>query len=256
MEMEDLPSESVPERPAEDDEMSSLLPGANAMKRRRAEMGPREDVPKSQEEVRKPKRQKVDVLEAARRHREAEEAAARERRTEEESSLQAGIQGMSIEEMKRLVVVEEVDVPLRERSTPVVEETSRWDERWNGRKNFKKFRRKGDAPVSRSRVQAVIVPLEEAKRKDYGIGDHYWSNKKRDSSEPMSRQSSHREVREASHVESRASVSQPSVRSETPPPLTQRSSQRTSQRPTQKRSRESRDSDTDEEHRFRFRRRR
>ncbi|KAL1962222.1 hypothetical protein VTN77DRAFT_9878 [Rasamsonia byssochlamydoides] len=259
VEMNDLPSEpaAAPAPPAEDDDdMSNLLPGANAMKRRRAEMGPRsyEDEPKtSQEEIRKPKRQKVDVLEAARRHREAEEAAARERRSEEESSLQAAIEGMTIEEMKRLVVVEELDVPLRDRRTPTAEETSRWDERWNGRKNFKKFRRKGDAPVPRPRVQTVIVPLEEVKRKDFGIGDHYWANNnRRDSPEPVSRHSSHQDLREASLAESRASVSQPSARSETPAP----SSQRPSQRPIQKRAREIRDSDSEEELRFRFRRKR
>lgn len=256
MEMDDLPPEpaAAPASPVEDD-MSSLLPGANAMKRRRAEMGPRshEDEPRtSQEEMRKPKRQKLDVLEAARRHREAEEAAAQQRRSEEESSLQAAIEGMTIEEMKRLVVVEELDVPLRDRRTPTAEEASRWDERWNGRKNFKKFRRKGDSSAARPRVQAVIVPLEEEKRKDYGIGDHYWDNNRRDSPEPVFRHSSHRDDREASHAESRASVSQPSARSETPPPPVQRPSQG----PSQKRARQIPDSDSDEELRFRFRRKR
>ncbi|OBT62185.1 hypothetical protein VE03_08373 [Pseudogymnoascus sp. 23342-1-I1] len=50
--------------------------------------------------------------------------------------------------------------------------SDRWDEKWNGRVNFKKFRRKGgDGPPA---THKVIVSLEVAKQKDFGIGDSYW----------------------------------------------------------------------------------
>ena len=86
---------------------------------------------------------------------------------------------MSIEDMKKLAIIETMDVPDRSERTrrgePNGPTDSRWDERWNGRKNFKKFRRQGEGTPAR-RGQSVIVPLEEAKRKDYGIGDDYWLN--------------------------------------------------------------------------------
>ncbi|GAD96338.1 DNA damage response protein RcaA [Paecilomyces variotii No. 5] len=243
----------------EDEVMASLLPGANAMKKRRVESGQynrvEEDIaPK--EVVRKPKRRKLDVLEAARQHREAEEKAAQEQRRDEAASIQASLQDMSIEQMKNLVIVEEMELPSRDTRPQPVDEGNRWDDRWNGRKNFKKFRRKGHARMPRNRIQTVIVPLEEVKRKDYGVGDIYWagnrntpdssardrgSNKERQPSQPQTSQS---EIAE--------SISQlPGHRDSTSPPPRNARSQR-----NQKRPREVADSDSDNELRFRFRRKR
>ncbi len=52
------------------------------------------------------------------------------------------------------------------------DQTARWDPRWNGRQNFKRFRQRG-AAVGRP-VPKVIVPLGEVKAKDFGMGDEYW----------------------------------------------------------------------------------
>lgn len=167
-----------------DEMMDSLLPAAKAMKRRRieeAESSQQNDEsgePLSGTSQNKTKKEKtrqppkeINIKDALRERREKEEAARRD-----EESPRESLEGMSIEEMKRLAVVEPMDVPdrsetrRREHDGPT---NNRWDERWNGRKNFKKFRRQGEGTQAR-RGQSVIVPLEEAKRKDYGIGDDYW----------------------------------------------------------------------------------
>ncbi|EED19124.1 DNA damage response protein RcaA [Talaromyces stipitatus ATCC 10500] len=261
----------------EDDDMAGLLPGASAMKRRRVESGShtlREQAAK--EEAPKPKRQKVDVIAAARRHREEEEAAAQERKQQAETTFQEDIEGMTIEDMKKLVIVEEFEVPMREKEPVTVNATDRWDERWNGRKNFKKFRRKGDRSAARSRIQAVIVPLDEVKRKEYGVGDRYWEgNERADSPEPIFRRTSQQQStqKSSSRTGSQASLafseelatasSVNRVRSEVSHSSATATTQ-TSQRAGQKRTRESRPksddeeghSDDGEELRFKFRRRR
>lgn len=236
------PADSLQE---EEDVVSSLLPGAAAMKRRRAETVPRSSPDPSQQvekTERKTKRQKLDVLDAARRHREAEENARRE---EEEASHQGRLEDVDVEKLKGLAIVEEMEVPSRR--TP--DGDARLDERWNGRKNFKKFRRKGERN-QRSRIQTLIVPLEEVTRQDFGIGEQHWVSRKQlpersiptepteggDRSE-MPTQSTGRAVSEA-------------------PSRSQPRSQTRSQGPSQKRVREASGSDSDDETRFRFRRRR
>lgn len=265
------------EEQEEEDDMAGLLPGASAMKRRRVESGSRSFLEQAvKEEAPKTKRQKVDVIAEARRHREEEEAAAQERKQEAELTFQEAIEGMTVEDMKKLVIVEEYEIPLREKESVVVDKTDRWDERWNGRKNFKKFRRKGDHSVARSRIQAVIVPLDEVKRKEYGVGDHYWaSNEREDSPEPIFSRTSQQQTTQKSSSRTGSQVSmaiseEPATgssinraRSEasriSATPTTQ-----PGQRAGQKRTRETRPqsddveghSDDDEELRFKFRRRR
>ncbi|OKL63009.1 hypothetical protein UA08_01237 [Talaromyces atroroseus] len=261
----------------EEDDMASLLPGASAMKRRRGEDSRsfREEVAK--EDAPKPKRQKVDVIAAARRHREEEEAAAQERRQAVELSVQEAIDGMTIEDMKKLVIVENFEVPVRAKEPVAIEESERWDERWNGRKNFKKFRRKGDLSGARSRIQAVIVPLDEVKRKEYGIGDHYWaSNEREESPEPIFRRTSQQQSIRKSASRAGSQVSSLAI-SEEPPAASisinraqsdvSRASATLTAQPSQsigqKRRRETRakadkgeDCSDDEELRFKFRRKR
>ncbi|KAL3457902.1 hypothetical protein BJX64DRAFT_237817 [Aspergillus heterothallicus] len=229
----------------EEDLVSSLLPGATAMKRRRAETSQRTlEEPSARlklEELPRPKRQKLDVLEAARQHREAEEDAARQRRQQEEESLQSSLRDVDVEKLKGLAIVEEMEIPARRTND---NDNNRWDERWNGRKNFKKFRRKGDPSQSRRRVQAVMIPLEEVARKDFGIGDHYWVN---------TNQSTNRSPQE-SHQE--RTVSQASIEPSQHQPTGRSGSEKTTTQISQKRVREERDSDSDDDLRFRFRRRR
>jgi hypothetical protein len=123
---------------------------------------------------RRPKKE-IDVLEAAREHREAEEDVARR----DQEALEASLDGMEIEQMKNLALVEDMEVIRNPIHHPRVqaygESGNRWDERWNGRKNFKRFRRRevGDGGQAR-RGGGVIIGLEEVRKKDFGIGDGYW----------------------------------------------------------------------------------
>ena len=168
----------------EEDLVDQLLPAAAAMKRRRIEE--EEEAARTgkstqrpfghmQEEaaVAKPKKPKkeVNIKEVVRERREEQENAARR----EEEDLRENMDGVDIEGMRNLAVVEEMELPNRaERpQRKRLEDTgSRWDDRWNGRKNFKKFRRQGEGTARRG--QSVIVQLEEVKKKDYGIGEEYW----------------------------------------------------------------------------------
>lgn len=167
--------------------MDNLLPAAMAMKRRRieeAESSQRNGVSreplletshkKAKEKPRQPPKE-VNIKDTLREQREREEKEAAARRAEE--NPRDTLDGMTIEEMKKLAVVESMDVLDRSERTHRRQNDdladSRWDERWNGRKNFKKFRRRGEGTQAR-RGQSVIVPLEEVKRKDYGIGDDHW----------------------------------------------------------------------------------
>lgn len=166
--------------------VDSLLPAAAAMKRRRVEIEKNnvsQGIPnepafgqslkkEAPEKKRKPKKE-VNIQEVVRERREAEEEAARR----DEESLRQTLDGMDVDQMKNLALVEEMEVGRRtDRPTrPDAQHSSdnRWDEHWNGRKNFKKFRRRGE-PNQPRRGQSVIVPLEEVKKKDFGIGDEYW----------------------------------------------------------------------------------
>ena len=170
----------------EDEMMDNLLPAATAMKRRRIEEAessqrngvsrePSFDTSQKQTKKEKTRQQPKEVKDALRERREKEEKEDAARRDEE--NTQNPIAGISIEEMRKLAVVEFMDIPERsgqgQRRDHHDRTDNRWDERWNGRKNFKKFRRPGQGSQAR-RGQSVIVPLEVVKGKDYGIGDNYW----------------------------------------------------------------------------------
>lgn len=177
----------------EDDEdlMDQLAPAATALKKRkladdvarkqRGESTPPpqaiqreiEEVVKSPLKKIKKEKKEIDVLEHARQQREKEEATARAER----EALEAALEGMDIGQIRNLAVIEEMEVkrtrpPARDRAHG--DEGERWDDRWNGRKNFKKFRRRTTEGERPRRFDRVIVPLEEVKKKDFGIGDDYW----------------------------------------------------------------------------------
>jgi Second BRCT domain on Nijmegen syndrome breakage protein/FHA domain len=172
--------------PADDAMVDGLLPAAAAMKKRKLEMdreNKRSGVGELQKPIekhakakaRKAQAKEINVRAVARKQREAEEEATRR----DQEVLEARLGDMSAEDMKHLAVVVEMEMPIRnERAGRANRNASdRWDERWNGRKNFKKFRRKGEGDGSARRpTQNVIVPLVEVKKKNYGIGEAYWSS--------------------------------------------------------------------------------
>ncbi|KAH7327364.1 hypothetical protein BKA65DRAFT_554920 [Rhexocercosporidium sp. MPI-PUGE-AT-0058] len=197
------PSRKRPFTPAfeEEDVMEEAAPRAAALKRRRlaneaeqklrgGSTPPRrispvpapeptpvvKDEPAPKGRGKKVKKEKeVDIIEVRRQQRE--KAAAAER-AERESLREDFDDNISLEEMRKLVIVEEMPVrrpnprPLR---TERPEDSDRWDEKWNGRANHKKFNRRPGAGGARG-LNKVIVPLEEAKKRDYGIGDSYWED--------------------------------------------------------------------------------
>lgn len=103
------------------------------------------------------------------RERQNEEARVAK---EEES---AAMDGLEVEKMRNLAIVEVMEVKPRA-DRPVRgecgNEGARWDDKWNGRKNFKKFRRQGRGGGGmRTMRGTVMVNLVEHRGKDFGIGD-------------------------------------------------------------------------------------
>ncbi|KAK2809342.1 hypothetical protein FQN49_008629, partial [Arthroderma sp. PD_2] len=151
--IQDRAPSSVPEE-ENDDTVMDLLPGTAAMRQRAGSKRRLEPSPPTlpPQKVKKPK---LDVKEAARQRREEVDEAATARRQEDVASFQAIVEGMDFVQIQNLVSVEEMEVKPREshRNTPT--DDSRWDERWNGRQNFKKFRRKGNGDVHHRR-RAII----------------------------------------------------------------------------------------------------
>jgi nibrin len=180
------PSDPPIQEEDEGDVLDQLAPAATNLKRRRladelarkrrGEPSPprpviTEPVPKALTRKSKRIKPEIDILEVARQRREKEEEIARAER----EALQEAMDGMDIDQIRNLAIIEEMDV---KRTAPPPgasghgDESDRWDDRWNGRKNFKKFRRRGAG--SPRILNKVIVPLEEVKKKDFGIGDEYW----------------------------------------------------------------------------------
>ncbi len=180
--------EEVPDDDAEMDDsaiLNEIAPAATKLKRRRLEekgSARREGRPWAPVPVRErtpepivPKKKKpvkeIDIVEETRKLREEEDRRAKA----EQEKLVEAMESLDTAEVRKLIHEEIMPVrsaPPRIRPT-FEQESNRWDEKWEGRKNFKKFRRKG-ATDSRQSFHRVIVPLQVAKKSDFGIGDEYW----------------------------------------------------------------------------------
>ncbi|TGO48253.1 hypothetical protein BCON_0246g00220 [Botryotinia convoluta] len=171
---------SAPPIAEEKSYMDSFAPTTASFKRQRRERGePTPPPPVIKKEVvapesaEKKEKKEVDILALVAQQRERAEAAAQA----EEKSLKQAVSTIDIEEMRKLTIVEDMEVKRSKpapKTTRRMDESEKWDDKWNGRKNFKKFRRRGaeDGPV---RAHArVIVPLEEVKKRGNGTGDEYW----------------------------------------------------------------------------------
>jgi hypothetical protein len=161
----------------EDDLMEGMAPAAAKFKRQRLEKGRHFASPSPEPEsepakvLPKKKKEKIDVLALAARHREEEEARARAER-EDLANLPDDI---DLAEIRRLNIVEEMEVRASSRDARNREQDiadGRWNPKWNGVKNFKKFRARGEA-TGRQPLK-TIVSLQEVKNKEFGIGDNYW----------------------------------------------------------------------------------
>ncbi|KAH8887334.1 hypothetical protein GQ53DRAFT_590501, partial [Thozetella sp. PMI_491] len=115
-----------------------------------------------------------EILELARQRREEAEAKAA---AEHKALVELPEDGIDYAAIRRMHIIEDIEVHYpdtqangRNREQDIAD--GRWDPRWNGRKNFKKFRKHGD-PAGRP-APRIVIALEEAKPKGYGIGDDYW----------------------------------------------------------------------------------
>ncbi|KAL8761245.1 MAG: hypothetical protein Q9184_002625 [Pyrenodesmia sp. 2 TL-2023] len=190
--------------PSEEDNtdfVDQLLPAATAMKRRRLEavesarqrgesppttpsLNP--SPPPTSKAAAKKAKEPIDVKASLRSRREAADAAIAH--DEETRRQDQDLTVAAIESMRDLAVIEEFDLLPRAHhkqhpngnSSTTANGNTRWDPAWNGRKNFKKFRPHGSggeasgAPRRRGVGQTLIVPLQEVKKKDFGIGQEYW----------------------------------------------------------------------------------
>ncbi len=176
--------------------LDEIAPTAAAVKRRRVAAGedpvpgnPPSSAPEMDEDDDHPpradtrdekggkKRSTLDseqILELARQRRQETELRAAEER---KALTELPEDGVDYAAIRRLQIIEDCEVhypvaatTARTRDQEVAD--GRWDPRWNGRKNFKKFRKHGD-PAGRPPPR-IIISLEEAKPKGYGIGDDYW----------------------------------------------------------------------------------
>lgn len=239
------------EREEDEDAVEDLLPGAQAMKRRRAEKGETQSPPVKRmktEPAPKPRRRKIDVLEEARKHREEEE------KQQQAQDNPNSLDDVGVENLRNLAIVEEMEVPARVPPAQSESTSDRWDEQWNGRKNFKRFRRKGEPRHTRQRIQSVIVPLEEVTKKHFGIGESYWASNSNRSEPPSIVQDEEQST--TGHDDQATSQPLLSVPETSTPDPTSDSQPSIFRSRSQKRPREVQDSESDDEPKFRFRRKR
>jgi hypothetical protein len=174
-----------------EEQMDTLFPAAAIIKRQRAatrapsaSVEPEASRPvqmpigKGKEALQKLKRaqakaagKEINVLEQSRTRIKEEQ----ERRQAEEDTLREALEGIDIAKIRNITAIE--DMELRPRAERVTArqfqvESDRWNPEWNGRKNFKKFRRRGTERGVQT--HKVILALEEAApRKGFGVGDAF-----------------------------------------------------------------------------------
>lgn len=180
-----------------DDDLDELLPAGAAMRKekQRQELEARRKglpVKSAMTQAKpagnaKPKKEAklLDVREAVRARREAENKAEEKERRELDD-LQAEDEGMS--GPANLVQVVEYQLPVRGKTSNGTNgyRGETWRPQWNGRKNFKGFRRARDVANGtasggeRRPRDKIIVPLVAVKKDTYGLGDQYWEKTEED----------------------------------------------------------------------------
>ncbi|UNI23205.1 hypothetical protein JDV02_009037 [Purpureocillium takamizusanense] len=206
----------------EDDLMDGMAPAVARFKRQRLEHADAfasaspepsaaADAASASSRAKKAKNPKeLDVLAHAARHREEEEARAR-REKEDLANLP---DDADLAEIRRLQIVEEM--PVRQSSASAVATrdqdiaSGRWNPKWNGMKNFKKFRRRGEEQGRQP--TRVIISLAQVKNKEFGVGDNYWLE---DEGSQRNKKTTQPSATTASHPS--ASTSTPSMPPPAPP---------------------------------------
>lgn len=186
------PSRKRPAPPDEDDGaekekamMDKMLPGAAAMKKRRLQTNDARGntqnstpEPESAAPAKKkvPRRKQTEMDVGAKLKQQKEDAEEARRRDEE--SLREALEDVDIADVRAKVesfALPQREPPPRRAQVEPSGPSDRWDPAWNGRKNFKRFKRKGQSEDG-PRLPRVIVGVEEVPRKGHGIGEEYWLN--------------------------------------------------------------------------------
>ncbi|CAD6499701.1 BgTH12-03809 [Blumeria graminis f. sp. triticale] len=96
---------------------------------------------------------------------------------QEQVSLEDKLNVLQLAEIRNKIKIENIKVRMTNQSGKMIRPPSDhgWDERWNGRKNFKKFRRKGE-PGNVNGFNKVIVQLVEAKDGDREVSGDLWDD--------------------------------------------------------------------------------
>ncbi|KAK8075439.1 hypothetical protein PG997_010102 [Apiospora hydei] len=235
-----MPLRSQRKRPAPPmDPMEEYAPAAAQLKRRRLEAGedpaPRpnqnakttteQPAAKSKVFSRTAKKvQEIDILELASKHREEEDARAAAERAE----LKLAPEDLDLAEIRRLQIEEPMELrqaaPLvRSRDQDIAD--GRWDPRWNGLRNYKRFQPKGAVGAARP-PQRIIVGCDEVKAKTAGIGDNYWledNDTQRRREKERERRSQNSNMNTMTTFRETQSTRRNNTVSPTPPPLGRRS---------------------------------
>ncbi|PNS21804.1 hypothetical protein CAC42_402 [Sphaceloma murrayae] len=165
--------------------LDGLLPGAAAMKKRKLEEANNKKPPapatnddssgvksKSQPQVKK-RKTKEEQQEDLHNLISSRKEEAERRLAENEEHLRSAMEGVEIEDMRNLAVVEEMDIP--QSRTNGIGNRDGWKPEWNGRPNWKRFkkRRPGEVDDEEPTRRTVIVSLEQyrpgGKEMDWGF---------------------------------------------------------------------------------------
>lgn len=80
-------------------------------------------------------------------------------------------------EIRKATTVQPMPIRSRNGQIEQPDEQNRWDPRWNGLRNFKKFRKQTDEESGGARAQPrKITSVQPIKPKEYGLRDEYWLN--------------------------------------------------------------------------------
>ncbi|KAK5104807.1 hypothetical protein LTS08_002700 [Lithohypha guttulata] len=180
-----------------EEDMDDLLPAATAMRKMNQEEeaeAARKGIPlksalaqpdtKGRSKGKKVKL--LDVREAVRARKEADEESA-VRDHERIQALQAEDEGM--EGPANFVNIKTFALPLHKKpdNAPSTSRGEGWKPEWDGRKNFKGFRRARDiagGTATTPRRNKIIVPLVKVTQQNYGLGDRYWAKVPTEQQEP------------------------------------------------------------------------
>lgn len=169
------PREEIP--PSDDydeDVLDQLAPAAAKLKRLRLADGRAPEPAPEPQPVPKQKKvskKQIDILEVTKKKREEQDQRAQE----EAEKLSHAMEGLNTSVIRNAITVTTMPVHrTMPRPGQDQDENSRWDERWNGRANFKKFRKKGQAGQANGLLMnKVIVPLKLARKNEWARED-YW----------------------------------------------------------------------------------